>query len=374
MNILIFSWRGPGHPHAGGAEYSTSQHAKAWIKAGHQVTLFTSSFDGAKSEETIGGIKIIRRGRQIFSVHLMAVFWYLFDRHDKFDIVLDEVHGLPFFTPLFVRAPKLVFIHEVAKEVWRLNPWPSPFNLLPAVVGPLLEPLIFKFFYKKIKFMTVSQSTRDDLMEWDIPRENITVVYNGFNHPNYQTGKKETMNTVIYLGALSKDKGIEDALVVFKRLAESSTNSQFWIVGKGEGHYLEFLKKRVKSLGIERITKFFGFVTDREKYKLLSKAHVLINPSIREGWGFVVIEAASVGTPTVGYNVAGLKDSIIDGKTGLLSEPNPESLTEKISYLLSNEAVYSRFCENGKRWSREFSWSESASQSLKLLEKVSKNT
>ncbi len=374
MKILIFSWRGPGHPHAGGAEHSTSKHAKGWIKAGNQVTLFTSSFQGAKSEEVIDGMRIVRRGQQVFSVHLRALVWYLFGSHDIFDIVIDEVHGLPFFAPIFVRVPKLVFIHEVAKEVWKLNPWSFPFNLLPAVIGPLLEPLIFKFFYQEMIFMTVSQSTKNDLIAWGIHKENITIVHNGFENPNYKIDKKETKKTIIYLGALSKDKGIEDALVAFQNLAESHKDSQFWIVGKGEGRYLEFLKERVKSLGIEGTTKFFGFVTDREKYKLLSKAHILINPSIREGWGFVVIEAASVGTPTVGYNVAGLKDSIIDGKTGLLSEPNAESLTEKISYLLSNEAVYRSFCENGKRWSRKFSWSESANQSLKLLEKVSKDT
>ncbi|OGE72389.1 hypothetical protein A3H40_04055 [Candidatus Daviesbacteria bacterium RIFCSPLOWO2_02_FULL_38_15] len=371
MNILIFSWRGPGHPHAGGAEYSTTQHAKGWIKAGNQVTLFTSSFQGAKPEEVIDGMRIVRRGQQVFSVHLKALIWYLFGSHDIFDIVIDEVHGIPFFTPIFVKVPKLVFIHEVAKEVWELNPWSFPFNLLPAIIGPLLEPLIFKFFYKRMMFMAVSQSTKNDLIDWGIPKENITVVHNGFENPRYKIDKKNTRKTIIYLGALSKDKGIEDALVTFKIISETSKNIQFWIVGKGEDHYLQFLKRKVKLLGIEKATKFFGFVNNEEKYKLLSKAHILINPSIREGWGFVVIEAASVGVPTVAYNVAGLRDSVVDGKTGLLCDTEPNILSSKIQYLLNNKELYQFLSANCLKWSREFSWEKSVNRSLKLLETIS---
>lgn len=373
MKILIFSWRGPKHPHAGGAEYSTHEHSKGWVKAGHSVILFTSSFKGAKSEEEIDGVHVMRRGGQILGVHLHAMWWYLFSNHPKFDMVVDEIHGIPFFTPLFVKIPKLVFIHEVAKEVWKLNPWPSPFNLLPAVLGTLFEPLIFKFFYKNIPFMTVSQSTKQDLIDWQIPQENITVVHNGFNNPNYPIGKKQMIKTVIYLGALSKDKGVEDALDTFKNLAQIKKNIQFWVVGKGESHYLDFLKNKTKLLGIDKFTKFFGFVSEKEKYELLSQAHILINPSIREGWGFVVIEAASQGTPTVAYNVAGLKDSVLDGKTGLLCDPNPTSCAQEIKYLFDNESIYISLTKNCRKWSQKFSWKESVKESLKLLDKVGKN-
>lgn len=372
LNILIFSWRGPGHPHAGGAEYATHEHCKGWVKAGHKVTLFTASFKVGKTNENINGIQIIRQGGQILSVQLRAILWYIFGTHPKFDIVIDEVHGLPFFTPLFVRVPKLTFIHEVAKEVWRLNPWPRPFNLLPAVLGTFFEPLIFKNLYKNIQFMTVSESTKEDLIEWEIPRDNITVIHNGFNNPNYPLKKKEAKKTIIYLGALSKDKGIEDALDAFGYLFKMNQDMQFWVVGKGEKHYLECLRRKVSLLGISKVTKFFGFVIEREKYDLLSKAHILINPSIREGWGFVVIEAASVSTPTVAYKVAGLKDSVVDGKTGLLCEVNPERLSEKIQYLLGNNKLYDFLCKNCLSWSKKFSWSDSVRQSLKLLQKVCK--
>ncbi len=368
MNILIFSWRGPGHPHAGGAEYSTHQHAKGWIKAGHKVTLFTSSFEGAKSEDEVDGITIIRRGSQVFSVQLWAVIWYLFGKHSGFDIVMDEVHGIPFFTPLFVRAPKFVFIHEVAKEVWRLNPWPRPFNLIPALIGTLFEPMIFKTLYKKIPFMTVSESTKNDLINWDIPENHITVVHNGFERENYKLQKKDSKRAIIYLGALSKDKGIEDALACFEIISKNNSDYQFWIVGKGDNQYLKYLKKKAHDLGIEKNVTFFGFVSEERKYDLLSRASLLINPSIREGWGLVVIEAASVGTPTIGYNVVGLRDSIKDGQTGILCQANPVSCAEAVLSL--DEKKYQKLKQNSLTWSKNFDWKKSVKQSLELIKSV----
>ena len=242
MNILIFSWRGPGHPNAGGAELSTHEHAKAWVATGHPVTLFTSYFEGGKKEEYIDGVKIIRKGSDVFGVHVQAFFWYLFDNHMKFDLVVDEFHGIPFFTPLYVKTQKLGFIHEVAKEVWWLNPWPKPFNLIPGIIGTLFESLIFKLFYRHTSFMTVSESTKKDLLDWGIPVDNVKVIHNGINFISTKAGK-EKKKTLMFLGALAKDKGVEDALKVFSIINKKDLAFQFWVVGYGSPDYLKELKK-----------------------------------------------------------------------------------------------------------------------------------
>lgn len=370
MNILILSWRGPKHPNAGGAEISTHEHAKGWVRRGHSVTLFTSFYKGAKKEETLDGVWIIRQGEQILGVHFNALFWYLFHHHPKYDIIIDQFHGIPFFTPLYVKIKKLAFIHEVTKEVWRLNPWPKPFNLIPAFLGPSIEHLIFKLFYKSIPFMTVSDSTKKDLVSWGIPSKNIFVVHNGLNIPNFKKNPpKEKRKTVIFLGALSKDKGIEDALKAFSMLNSYSSDFQFWVVGKGDPRYLKKLKIQSKKIGISKRVKFFGFVSDKRKFELLSKAHVLINPSIREGWGLVVIEAAAMGTPTVAYNVPGLKDSVIHDKTGILCKnKSPKDLAKNIINILSDKRRYEKMCQEARQWSENFSWEKSSQVSLKLIE------
>ncbi len=371
MNILIFSWRGPGHPHAGGAEKATHEYAKGWVKAGNRVTLFTSDYRGCKPKEVIDGVEVIRQGSQILAVHLNAFFWYVLERKENYDVVIDQFHGIPFFTPIFVRTKKIAFIHEVTKEIWRLNPLSFPLNLIPSILGTIFEPLIFKLFYRQIPFMTGSDSTRKDLIAWGISPNNITIVPYGLEKsPLNKIPSKKKDKIVIFLGALAKDKGIEDALKTFALMKSKDKTLEFWVVGKGEKEYIKYLEKKSGELGLEHNIKFWGYVDKNKKYQLLASAHLLINPSFREGWSLVVMEAASVGTPTVGYDVPGLRDSIINKKTGILSAKKPEILAADALELLNNVSKYEQMRKNCLVWSRKFEWEKSAELSLDLIEKI----
>lgn len=369
MKILIFSWRGPGHPKAGGAEQATFEHAKIWSKKGFDVTWFTSSFDKARMEENIEGVNFIRRGDEILGVQIKAIWWYLFGDHKKFDIVVDEFHGIPFFTPLYIRSKKIGWIHEVAKEVWLMNPLKFPLNIIYGVLGFIGEPLIFRLFYTHIPFMTVSESTKEDLTKWGIYGNNIHVVKNGvtLDLPS-RLPVKEKKKTAIYLGAVAKDKGIEDAIRAFAYINMEDSNWQYWVVGEADKNYLKFLESLVKELGLTKKIKFWGFVTNRQKFELLAKAHLLVNPSFREGWGLVNIEANSVRTPVVGYEVVGVKDSVINGKTGILCRlGDVDKLALNCIYLLSNPKEYRRMQQNALSWSKNFNWEKAGSRSFKLL-------
>lgn len=372
MNILILSWRGPGHPNEGGAELVTMEHAKAWVKAGHDVTLFTSDDGKTKKEETIDGVHILRKGKQVFGVHLSAFFWYKFKKHKKFDLVIDQFHGIPFFTPLYIRERKLAFIHEVAKEVWSLNPWPKPFNKVPSVIGTKLEPFIFKKFYKNISFMTVSESTRDDLENWGIRKNSITVIHNGITLPKLsKLPEKNTTKTVMFLGAISEDKGIFDAIKIFGEINRKDDMWQFWIAGKSTPDYRDKMKKLEGELGIFEKTKYWGYVSEKKKFELLSASHFLINPSIREGWGLVNIEANAVGTPVVAYDVAGIRDSVINKKTGLLVKMGDfRSMAEKVIKTANDRQVYNKLVSESKKWSKKFSWEKSTKESLEFIESI----
>ncbi len=370
MNILILSWRGPKHPLSGGAEIATLEHAKKWVSQGNTVTLFTSYFKGADTEELFNGIRIIRRGDDAFGVKIAAFVWYLFSKNSNFDLVVDEFHGIPFFIPLYVRTKKLAFIHEVAKEVWWLNTWPKPFNYIPAIFGTLFEPLIFKFLYRNISFMTVSESTKKDLVNWGVSTSKIKVIYNGVSTVSVRS-KKEAKKTLIYLGALARDKGIEDAIKVFGFVNRKEPESQFWVVGHGSKNYLNEMKTLCRKLRVESRVKFWGFVDNKTKFKLLSRSHILLNPSIREGWGLVNIEANSVGTPVVGYDVSGVRDSVVNGKTGLLSKlGNYEGLAMNVIKLFNDINLYNKMSREALLWSRKFTWEKSTNESLDLIKNL----
>lgn len=369
MNILILNWRDPKHPNAGGAEKVTLEHAKGWIAKGHKVTWFSSYFKGAKSKEVIGGVEVIRNGGCMGGVHLFAFFWYLFGKHEKYDLVIDQFHGIPFFTPLYVRVKKLAFIHEVARDVWWFNELKWPFNRVVGFLGYYIEPWIFRLFYKSVVFMTVSKSTKIDLVAYGISAKNIRVIYNGFDSGDIPKNipPKEKKKTAIFLGAISYDKGIFDALYTFSKINQIESNWQFWIVGKSSPEMENYLHERINLLGIAKNTTYFGYVSDKKKFDLLARAHVMINPSIHEGWGLVNIEAASVGTPVVAYDVSGCRDSVIHDRSGILVKfQKKDDMYKKVLSLVNSEN-YQKMVEFSLLLCKKFSWQDAIDKSNKLI-------
>ncbi|MFZ5933176.1 MAG: glycosyltransferase family 4 protein [Patescibacteria group bacterium] len=368
MKILVFSWRDPKHPLAGGAEQVMHEHMKGWVKAGHTVTLFSSSIKGEKQSEVLDGVRIVRGGYQYLGVQLAGLNFYLTERKN-FDLIIDQFHGIPFFTPLYARKPKVAVIQESARYVWFLNPLPWPFNYLVGLLGYLIEPFVF-LLYKGTPFITGSNSAKEDVANFGIPKKSISVIPHGvLIQKTKKAYKKERVPAVCYLGVLSKDKGIEKGVKAFKLLGKGF---QFWVIGKAETRrYAGKVKKLVRKLGLERKIKFWGFVNRNKKFELLAKAHVLINPSAHEGWGLVNIEANAVGTPVVAYRNPGLVDSVNDGVSGILTNKNtPEELAIEITELLRDERIYKRMCETARAWSKNFSWEKSKALSLKVIERL----
>lgn len=365
MNILILNWRDAKNPKSGGAEIVTMEHAKAWTAAGHKVTWFASKFEGARAEENINGIKIVRGGNFI-TVYLLASIFYLFSGQ-KFDLVIDEIHGLPFFTPLYVRKPKIAFIHEVANEIWDYM-FPFPLNK----IGKKLEPFIF-LPYRKIKFMTVSDSTKKSLVKLGLLERNVQVIQNGIKAVKQNFPKEETP-TFIFVSRVVKMKGIEEVIRAFFYILRELKDARLWIVGDGEKSYVEELKETMRSFSIAPKVRFFGQVPESKKLELMRKAHVLLHASVKEGWGLVVIEAASQATPSVVYNVSGLRDSVKNGITGIvLKENSAKEMAKEAVILVRNKKKYQELQKNALAWAKSLTWDKATQQSLDLINKVVKN-
>lgn len=366
MNILILNWRDPKNPKSGGAEIVTLQHAKAWVKKGYNVIWISSKFNGSKDKDKIDGVSIVRRGGFI-SVYLFAPFFYLFSKV-KFDLVIDEIHGLPFFTPIYVRVPKIAFIHEVADEIWDYM-FPFPINYF----GKLIEPLYFKL-YRNIMFWTDANSTIDDLVEKGIKRKNCLAINCPIKFKSLdKLPVKETDPTFIFVSRVVKMKGIEEVIKAFFYILRQKKNAKLWIVGDGNKKYVEKLKRNMMSYSIGPRVKFFGRVNETQKKELLKRAHLLLHASIKEGWGLVVIEAASQATPAVVYNVAGLKDSVKNNKTGIvLRQNNAKELAKQAILLLDNKVKYLNFQKNALAWSKSLTWEKATDQSIKLINYVVK--
>lgn len=364
MNILILNWRDPKNPKSGGAERVTMEHAKGWIEAGHKVTWFTSRFPKCKSKEIMNGIEFIRKGNFI-TVYAHAPLYYMQQRK-KFDFIVDEIHGMPFFTPLYVKKPKIAFIHEVAGDIWNYM-YPFPIS----AIGKVTEPLILSL-YKNTPFLTVSNSTKESLTSIGIKPSNITIVQNGIdNKPVLKIPKKEKVPTFIFVSRVVKMKGIEDIIESFSRIQKSYKDAKLWIVGDGEIHYINHLRSIIKNHKISQDVKFFGKVTEQKKFELLKRAHVLLHASVKEGWGLVVIEAASQATPSVVYNVPGLRDSVKNNVTGVVLKTNtPSEMSKQAVALLADKKKYTKFQKNGIQLSKNLTWNKATDASICLINSV----
>lgn len=366
MKIAIFNWKDIKSPQSGGAEIVTSEYARGWVQAGHQVSLICPAFVGGLRTETVDGVKIIRLGPKNkysqFLIHVLAFFYYQQHLKNQADLVIDQIHWVPFFTPLYVKEKKLAFIHEVAKDIWIRQ-----FGLVLGNLGKFVEPIIFKF-YRGIQFLTVSQTTKKDLTGFGIPQSHITVINNGVSvEPFPAELKKEKNSVLIYVGRLTKAKNVEDVIKAFGVVNKKIPTARLWIVGGADDpHYLNKLRKQVNNR-----VKFWGFVSDNQKEKLMAKSHLLVHASLTEGWGLVVIEAAAMGTPAVVYNVPGLCESVINGKTGVVCPKNtPEEMAKQIIGLLSDNKKYREMQKSCLDRAKKFSWKKSITKSLKLIKSI----
>src|SRR5207244_747495 len=136
---------------------------------------------------------------------------------------------------------------------------------------------------------------------------------------------------------------------------EDSPDSRMEIAGIGP--YQEELKGMVRRFGMTKNVTFLGKVSEERKFRLYGESRVIVTPSMKEGYGISVIEANSVGTPVVGWNVSGLKDSILDNDTGLLAPfPDHQKFAECINFLLTNDSEWNRLSERAWSWAQSHSW------------------
>jgi len=369
MNILLLNWRDRSHPKSGGAELVTMEHAKGWVRAGHQVTWLTGWYDGGRKEENIDGVHIVRRAGSL-TIYPYGVA-YLLVNGRKFDVIVDEAHGFPFFSPLFTRVPVVMFIHEIAGEIWDYM-----FSFPKNIIGKLLEHWYFRL-YRHCFVWTDAPSTVEELVERGIARNHCVaipcpIVKKGPPKADRPLAeKKEQLPTYIFVSRVVRMKGIEEVVKAFSFIVKEQSKAQLWIVGDGENAYIDELKTMMREYGIYDNVTFFGAVSEQKKYECMSKAHVLLHASVKEGWGLVVLEAASVLTPAVVYNVGGLKDVVKNGSTGVVIQNNsPQEMAQEAIRLYGDSARYQLYQKNGKTWVESLKWEDATKQSLALLQRA----
>jgi len=361
MKILIFNWRDTKHIYAGGAEVYIQELAKRWVSDGNQVTIFCGNDQKNRSYEKIDGVEIIRRGGT-YTVYFFAFIYYLLTFRGKYDVIIDCENGIPFFAPLFTRRPVILLIHHVHQEVFRKF-LQFPLNHIAAFLEGKVMPLV----YRNKMIITVSESSKKEIVNLGFTKENnIEVIYNGVSQVLHQGVSKTFYPSFMYLGRLKEYKNIDVAIKAFALLVKNSPYAKLSIVGSGEEYPV--LKQLVAQLKLEANIVFLGRVTEQRKAELLAESWAVLQPSQVEGWGITVIEANAAGTPVIASYVNGLKDSVIDGKTGILVEVSNIKQFAFAMNRIANDAMYrGMLSQNAYEWSKNFDWNVSANNFYTLI-------
>jgi len=366
MRILIFNWRDLKHSWSGGGEIYVFEQSSRWVKMGHDVSIICGQ-DAEKNLpffEEIQGIKIYRKGGR-YSLYVWAIWYYLMHFRKKVDVVIDVENGIPFFTPLFCRAPKIGYVYHIHGKQFFYE-FPAPFNH----IGYIIERYVFPLLYKRIPIIAISETTKKQLINIGFDKNKITVVYCGMNgsHNAIKTPARKFLNpTILYLGRIKKYKRVDLLVKILPEIIKKVPHARLIIAGWGtEASNVVDLAMKTS---LRRKITVMGPVSNDEKKTLLSKSWVFVNPSIGEGWSMAVIEANLYGTPAIAFDVPGLTESIRNGKTGLLAQ-SVGDLTQKICETLTDDNFREKLSKNATEWASTFSWDRSAKETLQLLEKI----
>lgn len=364
MKILWFAWKDRFHPLAGGAEVVGSEIAKRLVAAGHEVLFVVAGFAGGASEEIFEGYRVVRVGGR-WSVYFRAYQYYKKHLRGWADVVVDEINTVPFFCKFYVKEKNIVLIHQLCRKIWFYQMF-FPLSL----IGYVLEPL-YLWLLRDRTVVTISESTKNELLGLGFSAEKIHIISEGIEISpveNLQSISKFENMTMLSLGSIRPMKRTLDIVKAFELVKESLPMVQLVLAGDATDAYGKKVLKYISDSKHSSSIQYFGKVSQEEKTELMRRAHILCVSSVKEGWGLVVTEAGSQGTPAVVYDVDGLRDSVRDGVTGLVCrEDTPEGLARSICEIFLDGEKYEEYRKAAYEWSKTITFERAFNDFLKII-------
>ncbi len=361
MNILWLAWKDQNHPLRGGAELVLHELINRQLADGHQVTLLTANYAGAKHDETLpNGLHIIRIGQNRYLHSLQALTYYLKNLRGKFDLLIETVNTAPYFSLLFKgRTKGLALYHQLARDVWFFET-KAPINWLGYY---MIEPICtWLLSLSKTPLITVSESTKQDMAKFGWRPERTHIISEGITLkplPSLDKAEKFARPTILSFGALRGMKRTLDQIEAFEIAKEAVPDLQLKIAGDASGPYGAKVLEAIAKSPHKSDIHYLGRVDNQTRQQLMRQSHLIIVTSIKEGWGLIVTEAASQGTPAVVYDADGLRDSVRHGQTGFVTKPNPQSLATHIAAMLKSPPIYHRMQQAAWEWSKQMTFDRS---------------
>lgn len=359
--VHVLAWRDLDDRDAGGSEVHADEFMRRWAERGLDVLHRTSAAVDLPAVDRRNGYDVVRRGSR-YSVFPRTIASELTRRMGRYDALVEIWNGVPWFSPVWCRRPRVIMFHHVHGPMWD-QVMPGP--LAPA--GRFLEARFAPRFYRRELTVTPSEATREELIELGWRPERVRAFPNGVD-PKFSPGNgaKTEQPSLIAVGRLAPVKRFDrviDAAVEARRRVPGLTLD---IVGGGPLH--DELQARIDAAGATAWIRLVGKLTHDELVALYRRSWLVTSGSIAEGWGLSITEGAACGTPCVVTDIRGHRSSVRDGRSGILAAP--ERLGETIADVLSDPERLAALRQGALEWAASLTWDASALGITRTLHEV----
>lgn len=327
----------------GGKEKRLHEITRRLVKEGRQVDIYTMKWwDGPKSIVTKEGVHLhaltkkhalYKNERRSISQALLFSLGCFKLLNKKFDIVdVDSMPFFPLFTIRIVSWLKGKKMYATWHEVWGADYWKTYIGGTSAHFGAAVE-----WMAMRLPDVIISNSdhTTKRLQAARLKKQIVTVPL-GVDVENILMVPKHDMESdVIFAGRLLKNKNVDLLIDAVARVKRTRRDVRCIIVGNGPER--KRLEKQVADLKLTNNVTFFNFLEDHnELYSLMKSSKLFVLPSVREGFGLVVVEANACGIPviTTTHLANAAQDLIEEGQNGMLAQPSSADLAKKIRLVL----------------------------------------
>jgi glycosyltransferase involved in cell wall biosynthesis len=360
----------------GGGEYLFFLIAKELVKRGYGVHVIAQRLSGTKEFEQVEGINIHRVGSEIAYAGTLPPtfgtnFRYLTSAVKKGRGIIKEntktidgihiIHSNTYVPALsgYVCSklhglPHIITFHDVYqasdKKFWK-NWSASQRTNVPFYTSSLsriVEKIVLKL--NPAVFHTVSEMSKEDLLNFGVKADKIIVIPNGIDSSSYQqetTGNGSEMTSTehnaVFIGRLVFYKNIQTVIRAFRKVIAVIPDAKLIIIG--EGPFKEELHKEAAT--IEENVVFTQRVAHEDKVKRIAESSFMVFPSLIEGFGIAIIEGFACKKTVLVSDIRPMSDIVKDNHSGFLIPPfDEEEWANKMIYLFKNIEQQKRMGEN----------------------------
>lgn len=326
MNILWFSHRDISHAKAGGAERTIYEISKRLVERGHQVEWISANEDNNQKQEVIDGIAVKRIPGNV-NVHFKT---HSIIREVEPDVIVDDLgHAVPWGSELLTKIPGTVFFRHLHRRSLKGQ------VSFPLRVSLSSMEILYPIIYRKWTFVTETDSSIEDLEHLYIDKKRIVKIPPGVDSNMFKPLQRTEDPTLVYFGGFRDYKRPWESLYVLKEILRNNDRITLKMIGSGPS--LSYTKLIARRLGIAKNVQFLGRLDTYRLAEIVGRAWVNIHSSVTEGFGYSILESSAAGTPTVAYEVPGVKDVVKDGVNGyLIKEKRRDLMAMKVLDIIND--------------------------------------